>query len=466
VSSVRSALVELTSALAQRPWLLVLALLVVVVGTQAVLVRPQRGLLLLAALIPFDGLLLILPGGDALGPWKEGLLAVVLLASLVAPQAARRSGPGELPGWVPAAVAFAALGLVSAVVVGGIVGFWGMKIGYLYLLVPLVLWRCPFSRAERDRLVTILMATGLVTAVIGLAQQAAGPERLNALGYDYNTTIRFAGGLLRSFSTFTQPFSFGFFLTLVLLVCLPTAMSDTRRPRNLVFLAGTPVLVVGMAASVVRGAFLGLAVGLLFLAAWRFRGLLHLVPPALLALLLLPATVAAAFTSASSLGERSTGWGDTLDRVAAAPFGNGLGVTGASAEKSIEQGAQLSDVMLLGGVPYQPDSQFVKTLLELGPLGLWLLLLLGTAGVMTAVGAARTSHGTDRALAQGVAASIVGAAAASMVSTYLEIFPLDFYFWLLLGVLLCYDPPSTSTHLRSAPAEAVSRPTSASSSVR
>lgn len=461
------------SAWASSPLLAVAVLALVVTGNLALALvrRPQRGLLVLAALLPFDGLLLLVPEATWLSPWKEALVLGVLAATLFAPDAARAARPApdqprRLPGWAVAAAALFVLGAASAIAVGGPAALWGLKISSFYLLVPVVLWRCPFDARERDALVTILMSTGVVTALVGLVQQVAGPERLNALGYEYNTAIRFAGGFLRSFSTFTQPFSFGLFLTLVLLVCLPVAASDVRRLRNLVFLTLTPVLVVGMATSVVRGAFLGLAAGLVLLFAWRYRGLAHLLVPAAVTLLVVPTATLTAFVSSDSLGQRTTGWGKVLDQALSAPLGAGIGTTGAAAEKAVEQGAAVSDVLVLDGQPYQPDNYYVRTLLELGPLGLWLVVLVGVAGTLSAVRIARRSVGTDRALAEGVAASLVGAAAASVVSTYLEIFPLDFYFWLLLGVLLCLDPPSTSTPSRSDPAAAGSRPTSASSSAR
>ena len=394
------------------------------------------------------------------------LLLVVLAATLVAPDSARRQTRVPLPGWVLILAAFVLLGAVSAVVVGGVVGLWGFKIAFFYALVPLVLWRCPVDRAERDRLVTILMVTGFVTAVVGIAQQFAGEERLNAMGYEYNTAIRFAGALLRSFSTFTQPFSFGLFVAMVLLVCLPVAMGDARRTRNTLFLAVSPVLVVGMATSVVRSAYLAVIVGLVFLTFWKYRGLAHVLVPVGLGALLLPGAVSSAFLSSSSLGQRTDGWSLIFDRVLAAPLGNGLGVTSSAAEKALELGADPDSVLLLDGQAYQPDNYYVKTVLELGPVGLWLLLLLGGAAVFTALQVARRSEGNDSALAAGVAASVLGAAVAATVSTYLEIFPLDFYFWLLLGVLLCYDQPSTSTPLPSDRAGAASRPTSESSSGR
>ncbi|MEO9324218.1 O-antigen ligase family protein [Nocardioides sp. C4-1] len=451
----------------------------VVLGHVALAVcrRPQLGLLILALLLPFDGLLQIVSFGETVGPWKEALTCATLAATFVAPASARRRPPdgGEtllsrLPGWVPALVVFVALGLVSAVVVGGTVGTWGFKIGYFYLLVPIILWRCPFDARDRDRLVTILMGTAVAVGAFGLVQQVLGPERLNALGWEYNTAIRFSGDLMRSFSTFTQPFSFGLYLGFVLLVALPVAMADWQRTRNLLFLVASPFLVVAMASSVVRGAMLALVVGGLVLAAWRFRGLLHAGVPALVALAFVPASALTAYFSSSSLGERTSGWSDIISLVAAAPLGNGVGTTGAAAEKSLELGV---DPDLLVTVPsttgvdlYLPDNQYVKTAIELGPIGLWLFLLLGAGIIASAFAAARRTEGDDRALAQGIAAATIGAAAASLVSTYLEIFPLDFYFWLTVGILLCLDTASASTPSPSAPAAAGSRPTSASSSAR
>ncbi|WP_148611771.1 O-antigen ligase domain-containing protein [Nocardioides rubriscoriae] len=450
--------------------LLALPLLVVAGHLGVALVqRPQRGLLALAALLPFDGLLQVVPGGESVGPWKEALVLATVLAMLVSPASARRQEPVGVPPWLPPTIAFVALGAVSALVTGGIVGVWGFKIGFFYVLVPLVLWICPFDGRDRDHLVTILMATGFATAVFGLAQQVLGPEWLAAAGWEYNTAIRFSGGLLRSFSTFTQPFSFGLFVTMTLLVCLPVAMADHRRPRNLVFLLLSPVLVIGMATSVVRGASLGLAAGLLVLMVWRFRGLFHAGVIASLGFLFVPATVVTAYFSSSSLGERTTGWSTIIDKVTDAPLGNGIGRTGAAAEKALEVGADPSQVITLDGpggrALYLPDNQYVKTVLDLGPIGLWLLVLVGAAVVAHAVSVSRRTTGSDRALAQGIAASVVGAAAASTVSTYLEIFPLDFYFWLLVGVLTCSKVASRSTPSPSAPEAAASRPTSVSSSV-
>ena len=167
---------------------------------------------------------------------------------------------------------------------------------------------------------------------------------------------------------------------------------------------------------------------------------------AALALLFVPSAVLTDYFSSSSLDERATGWQTIFDSLLTAPLGNGIGTTGAAAEKSLELGADASQLVTYQGSTqlYLPDNQYVKTVIELGPIGLWLFLLLGAAVIAAAVKAARRTTGNDQALAQGIAASVIGAAAASLVSTYLEIFPLDFYFWLLVGVLLSLGTSTAS----------------------
>ena len=101
-------------------------------------------------------------------------------------------------------------------------------------------------------------------------------------------------------------------------------------------------------------------------------------------------------------------------------------------------------------------------LLELGVIGLWLLGALFVTGLAYAFTVSRRSVDPDSALALGIAATMLAVIVASAVSTYLEIFPMDFYFWLLLGVLICV-PTSGSTPLRYARVAAGYRPTSVNS---
>jgi len=176
-------------------------------------------------------------------------------------------------------------------------------------------------------------------------------------------------------------------------------------------------------------------------------------------LLALPASVLRTLTSASSLGERSAGWTGVINDVLSHPLGQGLGSSGSAADRIARSANSVA------APRYQPDNYYVKMALELGPVGLWLFVLLLISGLVAASRASRLLTGRDAALALGVSAAMVAVAGASTVATYLEIFPLDVYFWLLLGVVGCAvtQHVSDSTRSRSAPAAAGSKPTPARS---
>ena len=389
--------------------------------------RPQRGILLLAALVPFDGLLVLVPELPfAVAGWKEALLLTTLVATAVAPPGAR-SAPAPRPPWAPAVVGLLGLALLSALTVGGLQALWGLKVAFFFLLVVVVLWRCPLDRRERDRLVTLLLVVGLVTALYAIAQQVMGHRRLNALGYEYNSVIRFAGGFLRSFSTFTQPFGLGYFLMLVLLVGAAHALGEPRRLRSRVFALAVPVLGMGLAFSFVRGAWIGLAVGLAYLGFTRFRVLLLGIPLVGVALLFLPTDVSSAALAPTSGFQRVEAWQDKLSRITAHPIGVGVGASSSASEKVTEARGT--------GEIFHPDNQYYKAVYELGVLGLWLLVLLLVAAFRAAHTRTRAPTTGDSLFALSTAATVLGAAAASLVATYLDIFPMDVYFWLLLAVV-------------------------------
>lgn len=396
--------------------------------------RPQRGLLILAALVPFDGLLLLAPGLPPLAAgWKEALVLAILGATFVAPSTARATSGRPLPGWAPAVAGLLVLGLASAAAVGGLQAAWGLKTAFFFLLVVVIVWRCPLDAGERDALVTILFAAGVVTAVYGLAQQVMGHGRLNALGYEYNSTIRFAGRFLRSFSTFDNPFGFAYFLMLVLLIGLPHALDRPDRLRSRLFLVALPVLVLGLASSFVRGAWIGLLVGVAYLGWARFRGLFLGVPLAIVGLLLLPSGVASAAFSSSSSAERIAGWDANLSNIARHPVGVGLGSSNAAAEKVEDAGARTEDV-------YHPDNEYYKALYELGVVGLWLTVLLLVSTFLSARAASAGLVPGSSLFALAVSAMVLAAATASVATVYFDTFPNNVYFWLLLGVVAAERP--------------------------
>lgn len=422
----------LVAALAAGQAVVALALAVVAPLLVAVVRRPQRGLLVLATLAPFNGLLVLAPGASFLAGWKELLVVLTLGATFVAPAEARAPVGRRLPPWTPAVAGLLGVALVSASVVGGLQALIGMKILFFYGLVAVAVWRCPPNAAERDHLVTLVMLTAGITAVIGLAQQVAGTGRLHEFGYEYNTVIRTTGGFLRSFSTFNQPFGFAFFLMLALLIGIPAALSDPSRWRSRAFLASVPVLVVALGFTFVRGAWIGVAVGLMYLGFTRHPVLLLALPLGVVALLYLPSEISAPAFSSSSSSERLSSWQERTSQALSNPLGIGVGASGSASEKV----ATLEG----SGEEYQPDNFYFKILLELGVVGVWLLVLLLVSTFATARSAASRLQGQDAALSSGVAAAVLAAAVASVVATYFEIFPMDMFFWLLCAVVATLAP--------------------------
>lgn len=429
-------LAVLALALRATP-LLALALAVVVLAPLGwmVIERPQRGILLLVALAPLDGLLEIVPHPRPVDGWKEALTIFVLLATFVAPMSARGTPRRPLPKWFLAVVGLLVTGITSGVATGGINAVYGLKIGFFYLLVFWVLWRCPFDARDRDRVVSILMGVGALTAAIGVLQQLVGYQQLHALGYEYNTTIRFSGGFLRSFSTFVDPFGFGFFLMVVVLVCLPVALSDPHRPRNQLFLLAMPLFGLALASTFVRGAWLGVAVGVAYLASRRHRVLLLGIPLCLVLLPLVPHDVASEALSAQSTRARAAGWSDNLDQLATHPFGLGVGTAGSAAQTIEQLRSDTTDLGALTLKSYQPDNYYFLTVYELGALGLWFVILLLLAAFASMRDAMRTLAGSDAALASGASAMVLAAAVVSIIATYFQIFPMDVLWWVLLAAV-------------------------------
>jgi hypothetical protein len=189
--------------------------------------------------------------------------------------------------------------------------------------------------------------------------------------------------------------------------------------------------VVGLASTLVRGAWIGLAAGLVYLGWRRYRVLFLVVPVALLALLYLPGSITTAAVSGASLAERGSGWQANLQQVVAHPLGAGIAATGSSAAKV---------AALQGGAStYQPDNYYFKTVYELGIIGLWVLVVALVTILASTDRKALRLPGEDGALVLGIAANVVAAITASLVATYFEIFPMDVLFWLLLAVASTCD---------------------------
>jgi O-Antigen ligase len=415
--------------LSKAPFLLI-ALIAAPVGL-AIAQRPQRGVLLLVASVPYWGLDAILPIPAG---WKEALALYTFLWTLMSVVGKPRP-QYPMPKVVQPFLAYLAVACVSAAIVRGTQAEVGLKIGFFWALMAVIVWMRPLDAKERDLVVTIMMVNGVITALVGLAQQVVGAGRLVSLGYDYNTTIRFTGHFLRSFSTFRLPFDFGFYLALVIVIGASVSLREPSRPRSILFFATLPIVTLGLLFSFVRGAYLVVGIGLVYLAFIRYRWLFLGVPVALLLLLFIPGQYATPALGSSSFNQRSESWTQNISTIFDAT-GHGIGTTGSA-------GAKVEKILKIQGNAYQPDNQYFKTNFELGVVGLFFFVFLLIAALLTARSAATRLHGRDQALAEGLSGHILGVIAACFVATYFEIFPMDFFFWLLLGIVVTCDRTSS-----------------------
>lgn len=411
--------------------------------------RPQTGVLIIAALVPFHGLNLISP--LPISFWKEAVVLAVFVACFFARQPSGRR-VAVAPWMWPLAI-FAIMGTISALVVFRGEAVFPVKIALFYVLLAIVIIWFPFERKDKDGLITVLLVTGSISAAYGIAQQFIGGDALAAMGYPWNDVIRSAGPLLRSFGTFNQPFPFGLFLMLVMLMCGSAALAEPKRKRSIVFWCVAPFLLAGMISSVVRASYLGLIVGVVVIGLFLFRRLLKTFIILAVSILVISTPIALSMGassglqsmfSASSLAQRTEHWTRTIPFILTQPFGQGMGTTGSSIER-------VGDLPSGVNVMYQPDNYYVKVLLELGPLGFGVFATVLVVALM--VLRRLIQHETDpleRSFAAGALGVTSAACVAATVSTYWEIFPMDVYFWMILAAAGSVSP-QVAARLRGRP---------------
>lgn len=326
-------------------------------------------------------------------PLVGGLKDLVVLAAVVAAGILFfRRRAGRQP-WIADRFTFVVVAFLLALYVANVGGYLSGESGHgvawfhgvrlfaepvSLLLVGLSL-RSP-ARTLRWGAIS-LAATGVAIACIGLIQQALGVQRLMELGYVYGAEVREAYGVLRSFGTLAEPFSYAGFLLLGLAAVL---MWDRR--GRLVYLAA-PLLVVGLVVSFVRTAAV-IAFALLGLALAR-RGHVRFALFVVVTAVVGAATIFVVGTQQTStrlvqvspnryltLNGRTTLWEEQLGTARSNwVFGRGVGATGTASQRATATltGVRTEDTGERGS---PVDSAYLSTVTDIGIVGLALLLVL------------------------------------------------------------------------------------------
>jgi O-antigen ligase len=260
--------IALALTLAVTPLMWVLAALAGAILGAAVLLQPAMGLIALAPIIPFSRVL-ALPSGSISA--VDALVAFVLAAWLARGLAARRLTLGRTPFLWPLAVFlwFGALSLIKAASWRQGVLEWlkWAEFAALYLVAAQTL-----QRRHIWWLLTALFLAAIYEVVLGASQFArqVGPEAFGLFG-------RF----MRAYGTFQQPNPYAGYLGYLMPVALSLAVGalaawwPSRRTTSLLLGLALGVvallLLAGIGLSWSRGSWMGAAVAILAVIAFRSR---------------------------------------------------------------------------------------------------------------------------------------------------------------------------------------------------
>lgn len=364
--------------------------------------------------------------------WDEVFLAVCL--GWVGWALLRRRRVPALPRPVAISLLLFAVAAVASLVAGGVppaVGLDAVRVTFqpmLFGLVAMVLLEDP---ARRGELVDLVVVSGVAIALAGIVQYAGRFESPRWL--DKPTTEQF-----RVVSIFANPNALGGYLAMVLAFALPGAWLSPPGRRRVAYLGACAVLGAALALTFSRGAWVGCAAaGLLLtvlLGLARRRWLWAAAAGTAVVLLLAPGEVgerlAELFDPAYYLQSARYGrlafWSRALDAIAERPlFGTGLGMFGGS-------------VALRHGVAGATwvDNHYLKLGAETGLVGLAGFVALLAAVLAAAVEAQRRAAGRrERAMALGVAGTVVAIALQSATAGVLDALYVGVHFWTLAGLL-------------------------------
>ena len=407
--------------------------------------------------------MLLLVVGFFLGPIKllgiswlsyvaaDGLAVLVLLIVLWGRIAGRKpilaASPLSVPLFLLAAFCVLELFNTEAPFIRSLMG---LRSWLLYLSFYFVGFYTLRSIKQLERLYTLLLTLGVVTAAYGVYQWRAGPESFASwsdyyAGYARITWSAQSGQVFRAFSTFVMPGTLGGNMALLMLLAFGiVASSRFRRRWRIIAAAAFAVMGAGIAASGSRGAVaLLLVAGAVALAAspgvWRkvtvaFGATLVAATAAVLAIFLIGPVVSERFSSIFDPQAFFWKWfgpfayGIRLAREH--PFGMGIGFTAGV--------PHVSSSPVIQELPTETiDSGYGSAAAELGIVGLGVFAYFAVKVAIEGLRAwRRLRPGRLRDLLLGPTLYAGIYPLVSFVFQPQATLPSSIYLWLLIGMLM------------------------------
>jgi len=398
----------------------------------AAVVLPYRAelLLFLLAAFPWVDFLARRSLGGLSGAWDEmfllGSLACLTWVVLVV----RRWDLRTVPLLLPLCVAVvAAAGSVMLRQVPQSVGVFALRVTFQPLLFYFLGFLLPRDRRIVRWAVAMFLAASLLLALHGLYQYGTGAPMPASWVDAHEQAIG-----TRAYSIIENPNGLGAFLLLGTLLAVGLALQQIGTRERLVLAAVAVVLAAGIAVTFSRGAWLGLAVGLVALTALsRWRLLVGLAVAGTAVLVASPGVfmerLAFAFSGAYLAKSASAGrlyiWGVAAHRIVENPWtGMGLGTFGGTS--AFLFGYTASGLWI--------DSFYLQLAAEGGLVllvaFLWLLVRVGKGLVVAFVDQADPHL---RGVVAGVFGGFVAVAFANLTASVWETVAVGSGFWFLVG---------------------------------
>ncbi|MBN1424820.1 O-antigen ligase family protein [Candidatus Fermentibacteria bacterium] len=436
------------------------------VGIIASFSKPYAVLMLLLILAPFHGTARAYFLNPTTALWKE-FLAVCLAVGWLARQIVRRQKlkPNALN--VPIAL-FTGLTIIHAFTSPTLLqGLYELKKIAPFIPVFFFVANNPMTKSQLRKAMGALLVVGTFTAGIGVLQWMAGGAwllRHNLMYVGRNVAFP-SSTFLRVWSTYGGP---GFFAAnLLVFLYIATALflsQDTEIRKNRILVAMV-VLFSALVFTMSRGPVILFGLGLLAMS--HFSGkkspLLFVALAAVAIMAVFPAAVRE--RAAMSFGQEDTSWqfriwfltNVGIPDMIQHPLGAGLGTT-----RGFNYGvvSGLADVTGLTGeferLEGGTENGYLHVGIQMGFPGLVLFVWIFLAVFVAGFGIfKRLKDPFLRAVALAVLAVNVEVTVGNMLGVAFDAFPLDLYYWFLLGILVTLpeveagiaegSPPSSST---------------------
>lgn len=346
------------------------------------------------------------------------LLSVLLIAAGAVYLASNRTRLSKLPAVIPYAlfifVAFASI-LTSSAKLAGVADWLRVASTFVIFLVVIQVFN---SRRSIKRLVDAVLVSSIVPLAVGAYQL------VNNAG---SVAVTAGGEFERILGTFGHPNSFGFYLVLILAIAIPLFFENAEPTKKILVGLLIAACSIMLGLTFARGAWIGLLVALLVMAAMRYRKMFYWLPLILIAAIILFPQIANRFQdvvqsgqAAGSLGWRLNFWDQGfIDLVKQRPLlGYGIG----------------SFALFTG---HDAHNDYLRLAVEVGIPGL--LLYLGTLFVVGRTawqGLKKLVEPFDIAIAVGFLAFLAAYLVMSVADNLVKGVAMQWYFWIIAAVVL------------------------------